>query len=101
MKIEFKDAAMSYEIAQLGTSSDKSTYYEQFEIDLDKFPELEGEVGDTLTLVIKAKVCDKRLSENRNCQHVKVVSLGACEYDKEESNQADEAYNRLTKNGRS
>lgn len=101
MKTKFKDAEMSYGNT-LTSVADKSTgYYEQFEIDLDKFPELEGEVGDTLTLVIKAKVCDKRLSEDRNCQHVKVVSLGICEDDKEKTNQADETYNRLTKNGRS
>lgn len=90
---KFRSAAKSYGNTLAQSVPVDKEYFQEIEIDIDKFPQLEGELGDTLTLVIKAKVCDKRLSNDRKCQHMEVVRIGVPSSD---TNEADKTYARLT-----
>lgn len=97
--MNLKDAGKSYDGPMVAEAS-KTKYYPSFEVDLDKFPELEKEVGDTCVLVIKARVMSKRASETENCQYMEIRAIGT--YDEKETNlvnDADQALNRL-KNSR-
>lgn len=88
--LTFKNAAKSYgEIAMPEKASDE--YYQRICVDLEKFPNLEGDLGDTIEITLKAKVVAKRESETCNDQDMEIVSIGV-----PKKNSADETYESLT-----
>lgn len=89
--LKFKSAAKSYK-ETMPTAQLADEYFQRICVDLNDFPNLEGELGDVVEMTIKAKVVSKRESETCNDQDMEIVSIGV-----PKKNPADETYESLTK----
>jgi len=87
--MKFKSAAKSYANPSMEVSP-SDEYFQRLCINLKDFPGLEGELGDTIVITIKAKIVSKEESESCKEQDVEVVSIGV------PKNGADETYSAMT-----
>lgn len=98
---KFKDASME---SSLPVSPLSEKYYPRFNVDLDKFPDLESEIGESVELHMRGTVCGIHKSEGSSTMDIEVKEIGTLNKSGESGeggqNEADRALENLKTTGR-